>query len=182
MTVFITGGCKNGKSTFALKAARGLAGGGLRYYVATMIPCDSHEWECVRRHRAARAGMGFETLEQGTDLSACLRGADVKGTFLLDSVTALLVNEMFPPGGGLDRLAAARVGADLERFLDTVENAVLVSDYLCGDGGVYDGPSEQYRRGLAGLERLLARRCDCVVEICVGLPVVQKGRLPDFLN
>ena len=39
---------------------------------------------------AQRAGMGFITLEQGTNVLGCLDKADPEGTFLLDSVTALL--------------------------------------------------------------------------------------------
>ena len=100
-----------------------------------------------------------------------------RGTFLLDSVTALLANEMFPPGMPPDENAVHRVAGDLDSFLQAVGHAVIVSDYLYGDGEHYAPLSEQYRRGLASLDRLLAQRCDCVVEICAGLPTVHKGRL-----
>ena len=40
MTVFVSGGAKNGKSGFAQNLAVKLARGGKRYYVATMIPVD----------------------------------------------------------------------------------------------------------------------------------------------
>lgn len=176
MTVFITGGCKNGKSTFALGQALALAGEGPRYYVATMAPCDDHERECVRRHRAARAGMGFVTLEQPRRLTEVLARVDRRGTFLLDSVTALLANEMF--AGGFDSDAPARTAGGLATFLDGVKNCVVVSDYIYADGARYDPRSEAFRRGLAALDRLLAERCGCVVEVCAGLPIVQKGRLP----
>ena len=88
MTIFVTGGCKNGKSTFALKCALQLSGDGPRYYIATMEPSDDDEWERIRIHRAARAGLGFVTLEQGRNLRACLNHTGRRGTFLLDSVTA----------------------------------------------------------------------------------------------
>lgn len=178
MTIFINGGCKNGKSTFALNMAKRLAGNAPRYYVATMQPCDEKEWECVRTHRAARAGMGFETLEQGVNLPGCLDGAMLHGTFLVDSITALLANEMFRADGRMDRNAAERVAKDLTCFLASVKHAVFVSDYLDSDGRAYDPWSEHYRLGLARLDRLLARSCDCVAEICAGLPIVHKGRLP----
>ena len=102
MTVFITGGCKNGKSTFALQCALSLSERRPRYYVATMEPpCDADELERIRIHRAARAGKGFVTLEQGRNLPVCLEQADHSGVFLLDSVTALLANEMFPKKRGV---------------------------------------------------------------------------------
>ena len=40
MIVFITGGAKNGKSSYAQNLAVKLASGGKHYYLATMIPCD----------------------------------------------------------------------------------------------------------------------------------------------
>ena len=150
MTVFITGGCKNGKSTFALQCALSLSERRPRYYVATMEPpCDADELERIRIHRAARAGKGFVTLEQGRNLPVCLEQADHSGVFLLDSVTALLANEMFPTNAQPDETATERIAADLGTFLGAVEHAVVVSDYLYGDGIAYDPVTERYRRGLA---------------------------------
>ena len=106
--------------------------------------------------------------------------ADHSGVFLLDSVTALLANEMFPTNAQPDETATERIAADLGTFLGAVEHAVVVSDYLYGDGIAYDPVTERYRRGLAYLDRFLAERCDCVVEICLGRPVAHKGRLPAF--
>ena len=40
MKIFISGGCKNGKSSFAQDIAKKLAGNSKLYYVATMIPRD----------------------------------------------------------------------------------------------------------------------------------------------
>ena len=44
MTVFLSGGAKNGKSTLAQALAVKLSGEGKRYYVATMIPTDDRIW------------------------------------------------------------------------------------------------------------------------------------------
>lgn len=38
--------------------------------------------------------------------------------------------------------------------------------------------TEQYRRALAGLDRMLARECDTVVELAAGRRIVHKGVLP----
>ena len=97
MIVFITGGAKNGKSSYAQQLAVELAGGGPRYYIATMIPVDQEDRERIRRHIADREGLGFETVEQGRDILACLPKVDRNGSFLLDSATALLMNELFLP-------------------------------------------------------------------------------------
>ena len=94
MTVLVSGGSKNGKSGFAQELAVRLSGNGRRYYVATMVPFDDEDRSRIKRHIADREGLGFETLELGTDIARCLEQGD-NGTFLIDSVTALLVNEMF---------------------------------------------------------------------------------------
>ena len=72
MIVFITGGAKNGKSSYAQELAVRLAAGGKHYYIATMIPVDEEDRERIRRHTADRDGMGFETVEQGTHILGCL--------------------------------------------------------------------------------------------------------------
>ena len=110
MIVFISGGAKNGKSSFAQDLAVRLAQGGKRYYIATMIPCDEEDRQRIRHHIADRDGLGFETLEQGRDIARCLKRADPGGSFLLDSVTALLMNELYPDPstGKLDATAPER--------------------------------------------------------------------------
>ena len=142
-----------------------------------MIPHDDEDLARIRRHREERAGWGFETLECGRDILRCLDSADPRGSFLLDSVTALLSNEMFAPGG-VDMDAARRVAAALEAFVRRAPNTVLVSDYIFSDAMLYDELTEAYRRGLAAIDRRLAARCDNVIEVVAGQFIVHKGALP----
>ena len=176
MSTFISGGCKNGKSFYAQRIAKAI--GTPLYYVATMIPHDAEDDARVLRHRAERAGWGFETLEYGRDILSCLDRADPAGAFLLDSVTALLSNEMFRPGGETDWNAGERVAQELRQFALTCGNAVFVSDFIYSDAGRYDEYTETYRRGLALCDRTLCEVCDTVVEVVSTIPVIYKGRLP----
>ena len=178
MTVFLSGGCKNGKSSLAERSVCVLAGGGPLYYIATMIPHDAEDRERIRRHVASRQGQGFRTLEQGTDLLSCLERAEPGGSFLLDSVTALLSNEMFRPDGSMDPEAGERVARELAEFAARATNAVFVSDFLYSDAGRYDEYTEAYRRGLALCDRTLAARCDTVAEVCSANVILHKGALP----
>lgn len=178
MKVLFSGGCKNGKSSLAERTVRALAGDGPLYYIATMIPHDDEDRERVRRHVRQRAGMGFLTLEQGRDVLRCLDRADREGAFLLDSVTALLFNEMFLPDGTQDLTAGTRLGAELRRLAESVGHIVFVSDYIYSDAIRYDDYTENYRRELAECDRVLASVCDTVVEVCAANPLVYKGALP----
>lgn len=180
MNCFISGGAKNGKSTLAQNLAVKLADGGKRYYVATMISTGREDDERIRHHIADRAGLGFETLECFRNVLDCLETADPEGTFLVDSVTALIQNALFPPEKDyeMDLAAAERCARELAAFAGRVRNAVFVSDYIYSDGESYSESTEQYRRCLAGIDRELARVCDAAVEVCAGSYIVYKGELP----
>ena len=179
MTCFISGGAKNGKSTLAQNLAVSLAQGRKHYYIATMIPVDDEDRERIRRHVADREGLGFETVECGRHILSCLETADPDGTFLLDSVTALLMNELFPAEKNyeMDLQSAARCLEELTAFARTVRNAVIVSDYLYSDAIRYDESTEVYRRCLADIDRALAGVCDTVVEVSAGQIILHKGEL-----
>jgi len=175
MSVYISGGCKNGKSFFAQRITQAM--GAPLYYLATMIPHDEEDRARIRRHIAERDGWGFETIECGTDILSALDNADPNGAFLLDSVTALLSNEMFAPEG-FDANAAQRVADELEAFVHRTRNSVIVSDYIYGDAAIYDEWTENYRRGLAYIDRRLAACCDNVLEVSAGNVICYKGVAP----
>ena len=172
MNIFISGGCKNGKSYHAQELARDMAReqNVPLYYIATMIPTDEEDQERIRRHIADRDGWGFETLEQGLDLPGCLDkpGVNPRGAFLMDSVTALLSNEMFRPDGTYDADAGERVARDLVEFARRTGNTVFVSDYIYSDARDFDEMTENYRRSLAACDRAVAAVCDKVIEVCFG--------------
>ena len=179
MTVFISGGAKKGKSTLAQDLAVELAAGGKHYYVATMISTGAEDDERIRRHIADRDGMGFETVECFTDIMDCLKTADADAVFLVDSVTALVQNAMFPVERNyeMDTDAAIRCGESLVEFARTVRHAVFVSDYIYSDAQRYDQSTEEYRRCLAAVDRRLAAVCDTVMEVSAGQRIVHKGKL-----
>lgn len=176
MIVFITGGAKNGKSSLAQQLAVKLSGGGPHYYIATMIPVDDEDRERIRRHVADREGLGFETLECGRDILSCLPKVDKGGSFLLDSATALLMNELFlPPDYRLNPAAGEKCASELVEFARSVANIVVVSDYIYSDALRYDAVTEAYRKALAGIDRRLAAVSDVVLELTAGNILVHKG-------
>ncbi len=177
MRVFISGGCKNGKSSLAEAIAGSQRGKDPLWYIATMIPRDEEDRARIRRHVAERAGKGFETLECGTELLHGLASVDPAGSFLLDSVTALLSNEMFSDDGTMDPDAGRRVAAELRSAASRCPNIVFVSDYLFADAGRYDETTEAYRRALALCDRTLCEACDTVIEVQAGNMIVHKGEV-----
>lgn len=178
MTYFISGGAKCGKSTLAQNLAVTL--GEKRYYIATMISSGAEDDERIRRHIADREGMGFETLECYRNVLDCLETAHADGVFLVDSVTALLQNALFPVEKNyeLDPEAAKRCCDELVAFARRVKHVIYVSDYIYSDAQRYSETTERYRKCLADIDRRLAEVCDTVVEVSAGQYLVHKGELP----
>ncbi len=179
MTYFISGGAKNGKSTLAQDLSVALVKGGKLYYVATMISTGAEDDERIRRHIADRDGMGFETVECFRNIMDCLNTADCGGVFLVDSVTALIQNSLFPVEKNyeMDLEAANRCADELVEFAGTVSHAIFVSDYIYSDAERYSESTEMYRKCLADIDRRLAKACDTVIEVSAGQFIIHKGDL-----
>lgn len=176
MKILVSGGCKNGKSSHAERLAVRLAGQNrILYYIATMIPQDEEDSDRIKRHRNNRKDMGFFTVEKGRDILQISEECDVNGTFLVDSTTALLANEMFPPGEGFCPLAGEKVERELLLLSARVRHLVVVSDYIYSDACFYEEQTEHYRKSLAGIDKSLAGSFDVVMEVCAGGMYLHKG-------
>ena len=175
MLSIIIGGSGSGKSAFAEDLVCRLPG--RRIYIATMTARDPESLQRIARHRQARAGREFETLERGRDLAGAAESESelpARANVLLEDLSNLLANEMFrPEGGGVD---AVRAG--IKALMDRCTNLTVVTNEIFSDGGRYDGMTELYLRNLAMLNRELAREADLVAEVVCGLPNVLKGNLP----
>ena len=91
-----------------------------------------------------------------------------KGVFLVDSLTALLGNNMFGKNGSMNLDCFDAVWDDIYRFSMTASNIVMVSDTIGCDGMKFDEVTEAYRMTLARLEREIASYYDRVTEVSVG--------------
>lgn len=174
MHYLISGGSKSGKSMRAQQLAKETAERcrAPMYYLAVMEPQDEEDLERVREHRKARAGWGFQTLEEPRDVRRAVR--EYSGVYLLDSVTALLANVMFQ-GGTFFPAAEEQVLEQLLDFADRTEHTIFVSDDIFSDAQLYDPVTETYRRALGHIHQALARRCDVVEEVAAGIPYVWKS-------
>ncbi|HIR65042.1 MAG TPA: bifunctional adenosylcobinamide kinase/adenosylcobinamide-phosphate guanylyltransferase [Candidatus Faecousia faecigallinarum] len=179
MRALVLGGSKSGKSGLAQALACTLAGNGPLYYWATMEPADGEDRQRIARHLADRAGLGFQTVEAGRDLIQALPQVPAQGTVLLDSVTALLANEMFSPFNPAAPEKALRALLVLGRHC---RHVLCVADDIFRDAGRYTGWTEDYRAGLARICRGLAGEFDLVCEAQAGMLRVHKGRLPAGLD
>ena len=67
--LLVCGGAASGKSAYAESMLCRLSGSAPRIYLATMMPYGDEAASRIARHRAQRAGAGFETRECPCGLS-----------------------------------------------------------------------------------------------------------------
>ena len=178
MKIFISGGCKNGKSYYAqhlAKAQRAKQEDPL-YYVATMKPVDREDDRRILKHQQDREGWGFTTIEQPVDIEKILTQCGHGCSFLLDSLTALLMNEMFLPNGDVNETAVKKITNALRQITDKINNIVIVSDYIYSDVAFYDPITEKYRKFLAEIDCAAAAHCNVVLEVAYTNIIVHKGK------
>lgn len=174
MNVLISGGCKNGKSSYAQELACELAkkAGSKPVYFATMIPHDDEDKERILKHREDRKDQGFETVELGTDFFRISEDFEPGRVILFDSLTALLANEFFEGRSdfSLQKMQEdvpkiiENIKAGLEKLMRKSNSVVFVSDEIFCDGK-YDEITELYKKNLAGIEQFVAKKCDNVYEM-----------------
>ena len=173
MTYFLSGGSKSGKSMLAQRISKSLPWP--HYYLATLRPTDEEDRSIVRRHLKERDGWGFTTIECESGILSALDQAPENGTFLLDSVTALLANEMFRLDGSVDDAAGERLAQELCRFAQLAKHVVFVADFVFSDGRDYGELTERYREALGLIGVRLAAACQNVAELSASIPIWYKG-------
>ncbi|MBQ8928660.1 MAG: bifunctional adenosylcobinamide kinase/adenosylcobinamide-phosphate guanylyltransferase [Oscillospiraceae bacterium] len=172
MTALVIGGSKCGKSGYAESLLEGVPG--QRCYLATMEPFGEEAQHIITRHRLARAGKGFVTLECPRDLGGLTLppGCSV----LLEDLGNLCANEMFRADGVHDPLPCIRRGIDALRR--QCRHLVMVSNDVGYDLGDYPPETGRYLCALGAVNAYAASVSDLVTECVFGIPIVRKGEAP----
>lgn len=174
MTTLITGGSKCGKSRFAESRFDNFKG--RKLYVAAMRPYGAEALAAIERHRQARLGKGFETVEKYTDIDE-IRPPDGCG-ILLECIANLCANEMFPEENAKNPLYPAdKIVRGLEYLSARSELLVIVTCQVGGDGILYEKTTSEYIRAMGEINRRAAEMSDNVIECVYGVPIVLKGKL-----
>ncbi|MDO5564421.1 MAG: bifunctional adenosylcobinamide kinase/adenosylcobinamide-phosphate guanylyltransferase [Eubacteriales bacterium] len=171
MINFISGGCKNGKSTFAEDLAYKISNNKKIYYIATMIPYDKEDFFRIKKHKENRQNKNFITIEEPFFLSNILKKEiDLNATFLIDSITALVLNHYLKKKNE-DSLNKIKIilKKDLEYFSKNVRNTIYVSDYIYSDAIQYDNFTEKYKKLLSSIDKYIVKKANNVYEASFGI-------------
>lgn len=168
----IIGGAGSGKSEYAEQLACRLGQGGRLIYLATMAARDKESLFRIQKHRAQRAGKGFETVECPCDLK--ILPVQQNDCVLLEDLSNLAANELFSKS--LDSNdALQRMDEGIAHIEKTARHLVVVGNALFSDGISYDCATKAYLHTLAALQNKLAGRFEQVTEVVCGLPIIWKG-------
>ena len=173
MLVLVTGGAASGKSARAEDIVCRLANGRPMLYVAAMEPSGEEAQRRIARHRALRAGKGFDTLEHAKRFDRLRVPAGYEAA-LFECMSNALANELFSPDGAGENWKNS-ILSGVDALAEACPHVVLVTNEVFSDGRTYDAGTMAYLRALGQLNLLLAQRADVVVESVYGIPVMRKG-------
>ena len=200
MITLIIGGSGSGKSAYAEDYVLAAAADLPKYYIATMQVYDAEGERKVERHRRLRAGKGFVTIEQPTDIGKAgikiagnawneqekgdiheVDGMDAPneekqgGVALLECMSNLVANEMFSGEQMPETDAVVRcVTEGIEALAKQLTHLVIVSNNVFEDGIAYDASTLRYIEALGRINTRLADLADHVLEVVVGISVTVK--------
>lgn len=177
MKILITGGVKNGKSSYAEELAIKLSKDNDRYYLATMVPYDDEDKNRIKKHQLSRKDKNFKTIEIQTDIDKVLDICDKNSTFLLDSLTSLVLNEMFKNEGLEKEEIINKIKNDLKNLVENVTNIVIVSDYIFSDFQNFSDFTDLYLQIFGDVSCYLASICGVVIERIASRNNILKGEL-----
>lgn len=171
--IFILGGVRSGKSSFAANLANGLSERVL--YVATGIPIDEEMKERIEKHRESRPEK-WKTVEEEDIVSTILKHQDHE-TILIDCLNFFISNmitDQEKPENSTDKIIN-KVKELLNVLTETNSNAIIVGNEV-GMGIVPPYPLGRFYRDVAGYaNRLAAERADEVYFMMAGIPLKIKG-------
>lgn len=166
MKVFVTGGCRSGKSRHAQAQAEALAP--QRVYLATAEGLDEEMRDRIRHHRADR-GPSWQTIEAPLDIAPHLHQP---GKVVLVDCLTLWVSNLLHARGEQELRPDFEA---LEGALRAAPNPVVLVSNEVGMGIVPANALARRFRDEAGfLSQRIAAACDRVVLTVAGLPLLVK--------
>ncbi len=171
-TVFFLGGCRRGKSSYALETAQKFSGNN-KLFIATCIPHDDEMKQRVARHREERS-QAWETVEAPIRLpEAIIENSPGVDAIIVDCLTLWVSNLL------MDSDDSDKIEMQIPRLTDAIKKShcpiVLVSNEV-GQGIVPENKLARQFRDLAGyVNQAVAECADQVVWMVAGIPVTIKG-------
>ncbi len=164
----VIGGCRSGKSRYALDMANRISGG-RKLFIATSVPTDSEMEERVRIHRKDR-GKYWITAEIPVDIPQKIKEASKSSNVILvDCLTLWVSNLLF---NGFTHDAVTDITDELANALKQSSCPVILVSNEVGAGIVPENRLARLFRDTAGfVNQKAAAAADHVFLMAAGIPV-----------
>ena len=166
--ILITGGCRSGKSRYAIELAKKLHKT-TTVYIATAAFKDAEMEERIKNHQKSRPAE-WQTVEEGKNIDTVLM--NLKGlseVVLIDCLTMLTSNLL------IELKEPVKIIHRIESMLNVINDSeltVIMVTNEVGAGIVPDGKLGRDFRDVAGIvNQLAAQAADEVYMMVVGIPV-----------
>lgn len=172
---FVIGGCRSGKSSFALTRADRVKGN-TKVFIATSVPTDAEMKKRVKKHQQER-GDHWHTVEEPVNLHDTINEySSTADVILVDCLTLWASNLLFYSYTPDQTETAIK---DLEDSLDRCKCPVFLVSNEVGTGIVPENTLARQFRDLAGLvNQRMAKTVDRVVWMVAGIDVQIKPKIP----
>ena len=173
---FVIGGCRSGKSSFALDQANKIIGKN-KYFIATSVPRDSEMEKRVDKHQQER-GQDWNTIEEPIKIYEKINQYSLKAdVILVDCLTLWLSNLLFHPYNPTQIDTAIK---HLEDSLGHCHCPVFLVSNEVGCGIVPENKLARQFRDFAGMvNQRIAKVADKVVMTIAGIDVQIKPKALD---
>lgn len=169
--IFILGGCRSGKSHYAVKLAKKTAKKVL--FVATAAPLDNEMRRRIKLHQKNRP-LTWKTIEEPRDLVLRLKQLPKKYNLIIIDCLTLFISNLLIDGHS-DNHIEDKVTLLLRLLKKFDSDSILVSNEV-GLGIVPDNPLARRFRDLAGrINQKVADVSDKVYFMISGIPMKIKG-------
>ena len=169
--IFVTGGARSGKSSFAEKLAFKAAKD--RFYIATLQGLDEEMKDRIARHKSQRLGKNWKTVEEPLDILNALKRVDrKKRAVLIDCLTLWISNMMMKNYKEKEIILAAETIAEQAR---RGQAKVIVVSNEVGMGLVPEsGLGRDFRDIQGRVNQVFALRARKVYFTVAGIPLELK--------
>lgn len=181
--IFITGGVRSGKSSFAERMAMEIASetGGQLTYLATGVPSDSEMKVRIAKHQRDREeGIHrWKTIERSVQIGRIATDFNDKDIILLDCVTTLLNNELFSSEQTWDDHFLKMIKENIITGITSIKNRartmIVVSNEVFYESLLGNELVFTYGRLLGQIHQYLVKEADQAFLVEAGIPIEMKG-------
>ena len=171
--IFILGGARSGKSSFAIELACPTTYGRAKkekniLFAATAKPSDSEMKIRIEKHKKSRP-KNFRTVEIKKELSEIFK--ENFNTAIIDCLT------IFVSGRLVNGKSEQKIVAEIKKFLEEIKNKkiIIVSNEVGGGIVPKNKLARDFRDVLGNANRTVSKFADKVYLMAAGIPILIKG-------